>query len=318
MAMAGLSGSTNPRVRTALAALAAGGPSDVASAVDLLETAARDGEADACARLAALAAAGVGMARDLERALDLLAEAARLGSREAQAQFEALAAGWHDAPTQAEPWREPRASPRLEAWLAPCAKVVVSASPRVVAIEAFLPRAVCQRLIALATGRLTRARVYGPQGEARLATGRSNAAFEFAFVDCDVVTHLVRARIAATLGVPVGALEPSQILHYDVGEAFALHHDYLDPALAAGAAEIAAHGQRMATFLAYLNADYEAGETAFPRLELRHRGRPGGALYFANLDPAGAGDPRTLHAGLAPTQGEKWVFSQWIRNRARV
>ena len=44
----------------------------------------------------------------------------------------------------------------------------------------------------------------------------------------------------------------------------------------------------------------------------------GGALYFANLDAAGAGDPRTLHAGLAPTQGEKWVFSHWIRNRARV
>ena len=45
-----------------------------------------------------------------------------------------------------------------------------------------------------------------------------------------------------------------------------------------------------------------------------HRGGRGDALVFFNLDEAGQPDPRTLHAGLAPTRGEKWLLSQWIRD----
>jgi hypothetical protein len=40
-------------------------------------------------------------------------------------------------------------------------------------------------------------------------------------------------------------------------------------------------------------------------------------LLFANVDAATrAPDPLTLHAGLPPTRGEKWIFSQWIRDRS--
>jgi len=44
-----------------------------------------------------------------------------------------------------------------------------------------------------------------------------------------------------------------------------------------------------------------------------HRGGTGDALIFANVDPAGHPDPMTLHAGTPPKSGDKWVFSQWIR-----
>ena len=37
------------------------------------------------------------------------------------------------------------------------------------------------------------------------------------------------------------------------------------------------------------------------------------ALVFWNLTPAGEPDYRTAHIGTAPTRGEKWLFSQWIR-----
>jgi hypothetical protein len=74
----------------------------------------------------------------------------------------------------------------------------------------------------------------------------------------------------------------------------------------------------VATFLIYLNDAFDGGETEFPKLGLKHRGRAGSALYFANLGADGAGDPRTLHAGRAPVRGEKWLFSQWVRNRAVV
>ena len=65
----------------------------------------------------------------------------------------------------------------------------------------------------------------------------------------------------------------------------------------------------------YLNDDYEGGETEFPAIGLRYRGRRGDALLFANVDIVGNPDRRSIHAGLPPTRGEKWLLSQWIRNR---
>ena len=104
------------------------------------------------------------------------------------------------------------------------------------------------------------------------------------------------------------------MLHYGVGEEFVLHCDFLDPQ--AFAEEIARHGQRAATVLIYLNDSFEGGETSFPRLGLNHRGKTGDALVFSNVDGAGMPDDRAQHAGCPPTAGEKWVFSQWVRDRA--
>jgi len=39
------------------------------------------------------------------------------------------------------------------------------------------------------------------------------------------------------------------------------------------------------------------------------------ALVFDNVDAAGAGDMNTLHAGQPVTRGEKWLLSQWIRDK---
>jgi hypothetical protein len=70
------------------------------------------------------------------------------------------------------------------------------------------------------------------------------------------------------------------------------------------------------TVLVYLNDELEGGETEFLRLGLSHRGRKGDALMFRNVDAQGRPDSRTLHAGRPPTQGEKWVLSVWILDRA--
>ncbi len=47
---------------------------------------------------------------------------------------------------------------------------------------------------------------------------------------------------------------------------------------------LAAFGQRIATFLIYLNEGYEGGETSFPRIGLNYRAEQGDALFFANVD----------------------------------
>jgi hypothetical protein len=60
------------------------------------------------------------------------------------------------------------------------------------------------------------------------------------------------------------------------------------------------------------------GETEFPRLTWRFRGRKGDALFWWSVDAAGRPDQSTLHAGLPPQSGEKWLFSQWVRDRPEV
>ena len=193
------------------------------------------------------------------------------------------------------------------------------ASPRVSAAGDFLSPEVCAWLIGRARGRVKPALVFDPEtGGPRRESARNNGAFEFAFADVDVVVAAARARIAATVSVPQGALEPIQVLHYAPGQTFERHHDFLDVAVPGYAADVARSGQRIITFLVYLNEGYEGGETDFPLVGLKFRGQPGEALMFANVDPTGAPDRRTLHAGLPPSAGEKWLLSQWIRDRARV
>jgi hypothetical protein len=79
--------------------------------------------------------------------------------------------------------------------------------------------------------------------------------------------------------------------------------------------QVRMHGQRAATLLVYLNDAFEGGETDFPRAGVRYRGQTGDAILFHNVDEKGAVDPQTLHAGLPPTRGEKWLLSKWMRDR---
>jgi hypothetical protein len=124
---------------------------------------------------------------------------------------------------------------------------------------------------------------------------------------------LLRARIANTLNAPVLFLERFSVFHYRVGQRFAPHVDYVDPERFPE--DIAQNGQRAATFLVYLNENFEGGETHFLRIAKRLRGRTGDALFFYNLDEAGNPDRMSLHEGSAPTSGEKWLLSQFIRNK---
>ena len=79
--------------------------------------------------------------------------------------------------------------------------------------------------------------------------------------------------------------------------------------------EIEARGQRVATFLTYLSDDYDGGETEFTEVGFKFKARKGDALIFVNVDVNGAPDPMSMHAGLPPTRGEKWVLSLWLRGK---
>ena len=188
----------------------------------------------------------------------------------------------------------------------------IFAAPSIRVLEGFASPAACDWLIARARPRLHRAVVYDDVREgSRQEDARSNSSAEFNVAQSDIVLMHLRARIAAACAID--DLEMSSVLHYAPGQEFRRHFDFLDPANPGTLRDLQARGQRAMTLLIYLNEEYEGGETEFPKLDWRFRGRKGDALLFRNLTPSGEPDRQTLHAGTPPTSGEKWLFSQWLR-----
>jgi prolyl 4-hydroxylase len=193
---------------------------------------------------------------------------------------------------------------------------VLRDSPHLVTYAGFLPVAACAHLMRSAAPKLVPARVNDARGRGlKLDPMRTNTTAVFTLLDCDLVMQLVRLRIAHAAGVTFECLEPAEVLHYNPGETYRPHVDFFHPSLPNFAEEMRVKGQRVKTCLVYLNEDLDGGETEFPRIGIKFRGRAGEALVFENVLANGTGDMNTLHTGLPPTRGEKWLLSQWMRSK---
>jgi prolyl 4-hydroxylase len=280
-------------------------------AVSCLSEAARLGDGEATAQLALFAAWGVLRPRNLDEALDNLQRAAELGWLPSQRELQFLAR------SNGTDWRGLRRQVSLADWTKVTPQRVVSRVPKISAFDDFASSAECDWLIECGRHRLKRAMVYRKDAQGHSAVeNRTNTEADFTVVNTDLVLSLIRDRIAAAVGVAVRYFEITKLLHYEPGQHFSLHADFLEANTPALKQEVEQHGQRVMTFLVYLNDDFEGGETEFPRIGLRHRGKRGGALLFANVDESGAPDYDTVHAGLPPLSGVKWLLSQWVRDRA--
>ena len=281
----------------------------------LVTEASARGGAEAAAVLAVLYAVGASRGHGVQAGLESLIVAAERGWAQAQAQLRVLAAeaGSHEG--TAVDWRAVGRRIDLAAWQTAPAATDLSDSPLIRSYPKFASPHVCRWLIERSRGRLSRALVYEALSREVMARPtRTNTAAVFNLTDTDFVFVLAQLRMSACLGVPLRHFEASTVLHYDLGEEITEHYDFIDPNIPNYAEEIAQQGERIVTFLVYLNDDYGEGETAFPRLGISHKGTCGEGLFFVNaLD--GKADTRTLHAGRTPAGGEKWIVSQFVRNR---
>ncbi len=248
----------------------------------LLRDAVTKGGAEAAERLAVLVAAGADSAPDWRAALRLLGLAAERGWAAARSQLQVLASmivrGSAVAPDAA-----PLAAPVLANWLAedaqlrqllvPVGGATIHADPKICTLPSFVSPVVCDWLIERARGRLERARVYDAFEHTDFVDeSRTNSSAIFQIVDADLVHMMVQARMAVVVDLPVSHMEAPTVLHYAPGETIGNHYDFVDPAHPNYAEEIRRFGNRMITFLIYLNDGYEGGETAFPKLASRPPG----------------------------------------------
>ncbi len=275
------------------------------------------GNATAASRLATLVALGAHVPQNWSEALGLLVVAAERGNESARGQLAVLANRPEAAHEPSTSWRELAKTVDLKLWLSPPDGTTLSPSPLVRVFPEFVTDAVCAWLIERARPMLKRALIYDPVGGQDIADHmRTNSAAGFDLVQADVVQAAVQTRMAVATGIPLQNMEGLSVLHYSPGEQITNHYDFVNPRMPNYQAEIEKRGQRIVTFLVYLNDDYEGGETDFPDLGLRYHGGKRAGLFFTNALPNGEPDLRMVHAGRPPQDKEKWLATQFIRNRA--
>lgn len=289
----------------------------------LIVAAAHKGQGDAAHFVSLLTAMHATLQGNWTYALAYLGRAAKSGHQASRTELAFLAGDDElvceaDRVAQAPPdiWQKLHDRIDLEAWLHLPSITRVSDKPAIATVKEFLPPRVCEWIIDRARPKLEPAKTYNSQdGKGSVGVSRTNQEMRFLFPELDLPIAITLHRISKLCGVPIQGMEPASVLHYAVGQEFRAHHDFLDPRVPSFQAEISSIGQRHTTFLVFLSDDFEGGETEFPLVGYKFKGRKGDAIMFRNVDSAGQPDYRTLHAGLPPTAGEKWLLSQWIRGQ---
>ncbi len=246
---------------------------------------------EALAKQAVRAAYGWHRPQSWADALELLAKAAEAGEDGARRQLDLLS----QAP--------------IEALLTPPRVERLTDIAAIAACRGFAPPGFSEWLIDRARDRLVAASV-NQAGEPIVRTARD---FGFGPRERDLVLAILQERAARLVSLPVDYHEPPNVISYEPGQEFGLHVDYIDPRVPEFRAELASMGQRTATIVTYLNAEFDGAETLFPDAGVKFRGGVGDAVVFVNVLPDGTPDFNTRHCGLPPTRGRKWVLSQWIR-----
>lgn len=112
-------------------------------------------------------------------------------------------------------------------------------------------------------------------------------------------------------GIPEQNSEYWQLLHYQEGQFYRRHHDYIP------FHNFRSQGVRILTVFVYLNDVTEGGGTRFTDLDITVEPRQGRALLWPSVlnDSPSAIDKRTHHEALPVIKGEKYGANGWYHER---
>jgi prolyl 4-hydroxylase len=187
-------------------------------------------------------------------------------------------------------------------------------APRIVLLGGVLSEEECDALIRHANDRLAASYVVSKSGEPVEFEYRSSRSACLALGETELHAR-IEARLAALAGWPADSAEGLQVIRYGPGQQYREHYDWFDMEMPGRAKIMESGGQRLSTFILYLNDVEEGGATLFSSLAMQVRPKKGHALFFSNVDLEGMPDRMTLHAGLPVIRGEKYIASKWLRER---
>ncbi|MBP2239818.1 prolyl 4-hydroxylase [Cytobacillus eiseniae] len=167
----------------------------------------------------------------------------------------------------------------------------------------------CDQLIQLSKDRLQPSEIIDPvTGDKKSVPGRTSKGAYYRLNETNLITTIER-RIMEITDHPIENGEGLQVLNYDIGEEYKAHFDYFPT----NQIDMTKGGQRVATFLIYLNDVEAGGETIFSKVGLSIVPKKGTAVYFHYGNNHGQVDRLSLHSSIPVQEGEKWVSTKWIR-----
>ena len=185
--------------------------------------------------------------------------------------------------------------------------------PRVVVFGNLLSDEECDAIIAAAEPRMQRSLTVETQtGGEEVNADRTSDGMFFQRGESELMAR-IEARLARLAHWPVENGEGIQVLHYRPGAEYKPHYDYFDPAQPGTPRILARGGQRVGTFVLYLNTPERGGGTTFPDVGLEVMAQRGNAVFFSY--PLPHPSTRTLHGGAPVQAGEKWIATKWLRER---
>jgi len=187
-----------------------------------------------------------------------------------------------------------------------------SSDPIIYVVDDFISSDECEAFITATKHQLQRATVIGLDQEQELE-GRTNS-FAWLAHDANDLIHEASKRLSILTHVPIRNAEMFQVVHYKGGEEYKPHFDSFDSSTELGKKHWEPGGQRMITALIYLNDVADGGATYFPELDISIEPKKGNVLVFHNTIPETTSiHPRSLHAGMPVSSGEKWAANLWFR-----
>jgi prolyl 4-hydroxylase len=185
--------------------------------------------------------------------------------------------------------------------------------PRVVVFGSFMSKEECAQLIELARPKLDRSRTVNRQtGGEEVNDARTSNGMFFQRGEGEFVTKIEK-RIAELVNWPYENGEGLQILQYGPGNQYEPHNDYFDPKDPGTPVILQRGGQRVGTFIMYLQSPDKGGGTVFPDVGFEVAPIAGNAVFFSYNKPHAV--TKTLHGGQPIIQGEKWIATKWMRER---
>jgi prolyl 4-hydroxylase len=195
---------------------------------------------------------------------------------------------------------------------------VLHNKPRVEIIDNFIDVSMCAHLIEASYDKLERAQVVGGNNSI-LSEVRTGSNF-FLRHDYSERTKELGERISKMVNIPLSHAEQYQIIYYGENQEYKPHFDSFDTSTDVEWNNLAPSGggQRILTFLMYLNTVEEGGGTIFPELDLIVQAKQGRIVIFEDVLPGTiTPHPLALHGGMPVIKGEKWAVNLWFHEKER-
>ncbi|XP_023346532.1 prolyl 4-hydroxylase subunit alpha-2 [Eurytemora carolleeae] len=220
---------------------------------------------------------------------------------------------------------EHRGEPYL--FLMPAQLELVHDNPEILMFHNIASRSEIQEIKDLGNPLLTRSQVLGgKQGFNEVSSTRTSKTGWLDDSTNPTVSRLGR-RIELLTGLKTNTsnddAELLQVANYMNGGHYSPHFDYVMKDKAPDHMIYLPYsnqyiGDRLATWMFYLNEVGEGGRTVFPRLKAGVKPEAGAAVFWYNLVGSGDADHRTLHGACPVLYGTKWVANKWIREGAQL